>query len=494
MISKCIRRCAMISLMAGMGVVLSGCRVGPQYVRPSVPMAPEFKEAPPENFPSEDGWKRAQPSDAQLKGDWWTLFNDPQLNALEAQIDPANQTLKESEANFRAARAAVRFNRASEAPTIGAAPSVGAVRYSNNQPYLSSVPLPNTGQGDFQLPFDLNYEIDVWGRVRRTVTQASDMAQASAADLATTRLSLHAELAVDYLDLRSADAQSRLLDETVKAFQSALQLTEDRYNGGASPLSDVTQARTQVQTAQVEATDIKIHRAAYEHAIAVLIGQPPAVFTLPSDPITVDSPTLPAVPGMLPSQLLERRPDIASSERSMAAANEQIGIAQAAYYPTLSLSGTAGFLGTSAVNWFTWPSRFFAVGPTFSETLYDHGRRRATSDITLAQYDGTVATYRQATLTAFQQVEDNLNALHNLEIEDRQQHDATASAQQSLDLFNIRYEDGIDNYLQVITWQTSLLENQLNDIAITQRRFEASVLLVKALGGGWDTSQLPQKP
>ena len=494
MISKSIRRCAMISLMAGMGVVLSGCRVGPQYVRPSVPMAPEFKEAPPENFPSEDGWKRAQPSDAQLKGDWWTLFNDPQLNALEAQIDPANQTLKESEANFRAARAAVRFNRASEAPTIGAAPSVGAVRYSNNQPYLSSVPLPNTGQGDFQLPFDLNYEIDVWGRVRRTVTQASDMAQASAADLATTRLSLHAELAVDYLDLRSADAQSRLLDETVKAFQSALQLTEDRYNGGASPLSDVTQARTQVQTAQVEATDIKIHRAAYEHAIAVLIGQPPAVFTLPSDPITVDSPTLPAVPGMLPSQLLERRPDIASSERSMAAANEQIGIAQAAYYPTLSLSGTAGFLGTSAVNWFTWPSRFFAVGPTFSETLYDHGRRRATSDIALAQYDGTVATYRQATLTAFQQVEDNLNALHNLEIEDRQQHDATASAQQSLDLFNIRYEDGIDNYLQVITWQTSLLENQLNDIAITQRRFEASVLLVKALGGGWDTSQLPQKP
>lgn len=494
MISKCIRRCAMISFMAGMGGVLSGCRVGPQYVRPSVPMAPEFKEAPPENFQSEDGWKRAQPSDAQLKRDWWTLFNDPQLNALEAQIDPANQTLKESEANFRAARSAVRFNRASEAPTIGAAPSVGAVRYSNNQPYLSSVPQPNTGQGDFQLPFDLNYEIDVWGRVRRTVTQASDMVQASAADLATTRLSLHAELAVDYLNLRSADAQSRLLDETVKAFQSALQLTEDRYNGGASPLSDVTQARTQVQTAQVEATDIKIHRAAYEHAIAVLIGQPPAVFTLPSDPITVDSPTLPAVPGMLPSQLLERRPDIASSERSMAAANEQIGIAQAAYYPTLSLSGTAGFLGTSVVNWFTWPSRFFAVGPTFSETLYDHGRRRATSDIALAQYDGTVATYRQTTLTAFQQVEDNLNALHNLEIEDRQQHDATASAQQSLDLFNIRYEDGIDNYLQVITWQTSLLENQLNDIAITQRRFEASVLLVKALGGGWDTSQLPQKP
>jgi NodT family efflux transporter outer membrane factor (OMF) lipoprotein len=457
-------------------------------------MAPEFKEAPPENFKSVDGWKPAQPSDTQLKGDWWTLFNDPQLNTLEAQIDPANQTLKESEANFRAARAAVRFNRASEAPTIGAAPSVGAVRYSNHQPYLLSVPQPNIGEGDFDLPFDLNYEIDLWGRVRRTVAQASEMAQASAADLATSRLSLHAELALDYLDLRSADAQRKLLNDTVKAFQSALQLTEDRYNGGASPLSDVTQARTQLQAAQVEATEVDIHRAAYEHAIAVLIGKPPAIFTLQPDPITVSAPTLPAIPGVLPSQLLERRPDIASSERSAAAANEQIGIDQAAYYPTLSLSGTAGFLGTSAVNWFTWPSRFFAVGPTFSETLYDHGRRRATSDIALAQYDGTVAAYRQTTLTAFQQVEDDLNALHNLEIEASQQHGATASAQQSLDLFNIRYEDGVDNYLQVITWQTSLLANQLNDIAITQRRFEASVLLVKALGGGWNTSQLPQKP
>jgi len=494
MIVRHIRSCVMISLLAGFGLVLSGCRVGPQYVRPTAPMAPEFKEAPPENFPSEDGWKRAQPSDAQLKGDWWTLFNDPQLDALEAQIDPANQTLKQSEANFRAARAAVRFNRASEAPTIGAAPSIGAVRYSNHQPYLVSVPQPNNGEGDFELPFDLNYEIDLWGRVRRTVTQAGEMAQASAADLATTRLSLHAELAFDYLDLRSADAQRKLLNDTVVAYQHALQLTEDRYNGGASPLSDVTQARTLLQTAQVDATNVDIFRAAYEHAIAVLIGKPPAEFTLRPDPITVDAPTLPVIPGMLPSQLLERRPDIASSERSMAAANEQIGIAETAYYPTLSLSGAGGFLGTSAVNWFTWPSRFFAVGATFSQTLYDHGRRHATSDIALAQYDGTVAMYRQTTLAAFQQVEDNLNALHNLEIEAGQQHGATASAQQSLDLFNIRYEDGVDSYLQVITWQTALLQNQLNDIAITQRRFEDSVLLVKALGGGWDTSQLPQKP
>jgi NodT family efflux transporter outer membrane factor (OMF) lipoprotein len=476
----------------GLSLALGGCMVGPQYARPTAPLAPAFKEPLPENFKSEDGWKPAQPSDAQLKGDWWTLFNDPQLNTLEAQIDPANQTLQQAGANFRAARAAVRFNRASEAPTIGVVPSVGAVRDSNNQPYLN-VSGANNGDGSFILPFDLDYEIDLWGRVRRTVTQAREQAQASAADLETSRLSLHAELAVDYFDLRSADAQSKLLRDTVKVFQSALQLTEDRYNGGASPLSDVTQARTQLQAAQVQATDVDIQRAMYEHAIAVLIGKPPAVFTLAPDPITVAAPTIPAIPGMLPSQLLERRPDIASSERSMAAANEQIGIAQTAYYPTLSLSAVAGFADTSAINWFSWPSRFFAVGSTLSETLFDHGRRRATSEIALAQYDGTVAAYRQTTLTAFQQVEDNLDALHNLEIEAGQQRDATASAQQSLDLFNTRYEDGVDTYLQVITWQTALLQNQRNDIEITQRRFEASVLLVKALGGGWNASQLPQR-
>jgi len=492
MIGTRIWRRSAFLFVAGAGLALAGCEVGPQYARPAAPLAPEFKEPLPENFKSEDGWKPAQPSDAQLKGDWWTLFGDPQLNTLEAQIDPANQTLKQAEANFRAARAAVRFNRASEAPTIGVAPSVGAVRDSNNQPYLN-VSGANDGDGNFILPFDLDYEIDLWGRVRRTVAQSREQAQASAADLETSRLSLHAELAVDYFDLRSADAQIKLLDDTVKAFQSALQLTEDRYNGGASPLSDVTQARTQLQTAQVQATDVGIQRAMYEHAIAVLIGKPPAVFTLPPDPITVAAPTIPAIPGMLPSQLLERRPDIASYERNMAAANEQIGIAQAAYYPTLSLSAVAGFAVTSAINWFSWPSRFFAVGPTLSETLFDHGRRRATSDVALAQYDGTVAAYRQTTLTAFQQVEDNLNALHNLEIEARQQHDATASAQQSLDLFNTRYEDGVDTYLQVITWQTALLQNQRNDIEIMQRRFEASVLLVKALGGGWNASQFPQR-
>ncbi|MEG9436090.1 efflux transporter outer membrane subunit [Edaphobacter sp. HDX4] len=473
--------------------LLAGCRVGPQYVRPTAPLAPEFKEALPSNFKASDGWKVAQPGDAKLKGDWWTLFDDQELNGLEAQIDPANQTLKEAEANFRASRAAVRFYRSNLAPTISANPSIGAVRTSPNQPYFNKS-MANDGTGDFTLPIDLNYEIDLWGRIRRSVTQSREQAQASAADLQTTRLSLHAELAIDYFNLRSADAQRKLLDETVKAFQDALQLTEDRYNGGAAPLSDVTQARTQLQTAQVQATDVDIMRADYEHAIAMLIGKAPAEFTLPRNPVTVAGPAMPEVPGVLPSQLLERRPDIASEERRMAAANEQIGITEAAFYPTLSLSAVAGFTGTSAVNWFTWPSRFFAVGPTLSQTLFDYGRRRASTDIARADYDATVAAYRQTTLTAFQQVEDNLNALHGLEVESGQQQAATASARESLDLFNTRYEGGVDTYLQVITWQTALLQNERNDIDITRRRLEASVLLIKSLGGGWDSSQLPQHP
>src|SRR5215469_5685609 len=487
------RRVVTASWAAALSIALAGCHVGPNYVRPSAPLAPEFKETLPQNFQSVNGWKAVQPSDAKLKGDWWMLFNDPQLNELETQIEPANETLKQAEANYQAARAAVRFFRASLAPTVGVAPSLGAVRESENQPYFNKANA-NNGEGNFTLPFDLNYEIDVWGRIRRSVTQAREQAQASDADLETARLSLHAELAMDYFDMRAADAQRKLLDETVSAFQNALQLTEDRYNGGVSPLSDVTQARTQLETAQVQATDVDIQRAQFEHAIAVLIGKPPAAVTLPRTPATVSPPAIPAVPGALPSQLLERRPDIASDERRMAAANEQIGIAETAFYPTVSLSAVAGFTGTSVLNWFTWPSRFFAVGTTVSQTLYDNGRRRATSDIALAQYDATVAAYRQTTLTAFQQVEDNLNALHGLEIEADQQRAATASSQQSLDLFTIRYEGGVDTYLQVIVSQTALLLNERNDIDITRRRLEASVLLVKALGGGWTVAQLPQQP
>ena len=486
-----MKRTALFSASALLCALLSGCMVGPKYTRPAAPLAPEFKETTPESFKEMSGWKVAQPNDQLMRGKWWELFNDPQLNALQEQVDPANQTLKAAEANFRAARAEIRFNRANEAPTLTVNPAIGAVRDSANQPYFNKA-VANNGTGSFTLPIDLNYEVDLWGRIRRSVTAAREQAQASAADMETARLSLHAELAIDYFNLRSADAQKKLLDETVNAYQDALQLTQDRYDGGASPLSDVAQARTQLQTAQVQDTEIGIQRAQFEHAIAVLIGKPPAQLAIAPTPVTVQQPAIPAIPGALPSQLLERRPDIAADERRMAAANEQIGIAQAAFYPTLSLSAVAGFSGTSVLNWFDWPSRFFAVGPQLSQTVFDHGRRRASSDVVLAQYDAAVADYRQTSLTAFQQVEDNLAALRILETEAQQQRAATQSAQESLDLFQTRYEGGVDTYLQVITWQTSALQNERNDIDIMRRQLEASVLLIKALGGGWDTTQLPK--
>ena len=476
-------------------LALAGCHpVGPNYATPpAAGLAPEFKEPGPTTFKETDGWKAAQPSDATLRGKWWELFSDPQLNALEEQIDPANQTLKAADANFQAARAAIGLYRANLAPTLSVGPEIGALRDSANQPYAgTSIVNGGQGVGNFLLPLDLNYEVDLWGRIRRSVTAARETAQASDADLETARLSLHAELALDYFGLRADDAQKKLLDDTVATYRRALQLTQDRYDGGASPLSDVTQARTQLQTALVQDSDVTIERAQYEHAIAVLTGQAPAQLTLAADPVNANPPAIPVIPGALPSQLLERRPDIAADERRMAAANEQIGIAQAAFYPTLSLSAAAGLNGTSLLNLFSAPSRFFAVGPVLNETLYDHGRRRAGSDIALAQYDSTVANYRQTTLTAFQQVEDNLAALRVLETEASQQRDSTDAAQQSLDLFNTRYEGGVDTYLQVVTAQTTALANQRNDIEIERRRLEASVLLIKALGGGWTTTQLPK--
>jgi NodT family efflux transporter outer membrane factor (OMF) lipoprotein len=471
-------------------LMLPGCMVGPKYTRPAAPVAPEFKEPGPASFKEMAGWKTAQPSDQALRGKWWELFQDQQLTALEEQVDGANQTLKQAEASFQAARAAIRVSRSNQAPTITAGPSVGAERLSPNQPYFNKAAATG-GTGNFTLPFDLSYEVDLWGRVRRSVTSSIERAQASAADMETARLSLHAELAVDYFNLRSADAQEKLLAETVQAYKSALQLTQDRYDGGAAPESDVTQARTQLQAAQAAMTDIGVQRAQFEHAIAVLIGKPPAALNLAALPLSIQFP-LPAIPGALPSQLLERRPDIAAEERRMAAANEQIGIAQAAFYPTVSLSAVAGFAGTSPLNWLTWPSRLWAVGPTLSQTLFDHGLRKANSEIAVDTYDAAVAAYRQSALNAFQEVEDNLAALRELETEAQEQHAATESADRSLELFETRYEGGVDTYLQVVTWQTAALQDARNDIDIMRRRLEADILLIKALGGGWNVSNLPQ--
>jgi len=467
--------------LAGLAaLLLGGCMVGPDYTKPSVPMTPLYKEA--------DGWKVAQPSDQLPRGQWWVILGDHELHALEEQVAAANQNLKIAEARLREARALVRFNRAALFPTISAGVGISSIRDSANRPFLT--PNVNTGSsGDLLFSLDMSYEIDLWGRVRRTVAAARNEAQATAADLETARLSLQAELAMDYFELRAADAQKQLLDETVKAFEAALRLTTNRFQGGAAPKSDVAQAQTQLDTTLAQATDVTVQRAQLEHAIATLIGKPPAAFSLSPRPL--DTPP-PDIPVGLPSQLLERRPDIAAAERRVAEANEQIGIAKAAYYPTLMLNASVGFEGSSFGNVLNASSLLWAVGASITQTIFDGGRRRATSDAARAAYDATVAGYRQTTLTAFQQVEDNLAALRILELEAHEQRRAVESAQQSLQLFTNRYRGGVDNYLQVITAQTVTLANQRNEIDILRRRMDASVLLVKALGGGWDVAELPK--
>jgi NodT family efflux transporter outer membrane factor (OMF) lipoprotein len=467
--------------------LLAGCTVGPKYARPAVETPSAYKEEPPQSFKEEGVWKPAQPADQELRGKWWEIFGDPQLNALEEQVTVSNQDLKAAEARFQQARALVRFNRASEFPTISVGPSASYVKDSDNTPGFPA-PVSENASADFVLPFDLSYEVDLWGRIRRTVAAAREEAQATAADVATASLSLHAELAIDYFELRSADTQKQILDNTVKAYTDAYQLTETRFEGGASPRSDVAQAKTQLEDTQVQDTDVTVQRAAYEHAIAVLIGKPPAEFSLPTEPLNLAPP---AIPAAVPSELLERRPDIAAAERRVAEGNEQIGIARAAYYPTLTLDGAAGFESTHISNLLASPNALWAVGPQLVETLFDAGRRRATSQAAWANFDALTANYRQTTLTAFQEVEDNLAALRILEQEAQQQRDATASADDWLQVSTNRYTGGVDNYLQVIIAQTTDLSNERNEADILRRRMDASVLLIKALGGGWNVSQLP---
>ena len=468
-------------------VALEGCTVGPKYVRPSVPTAAAYKEQAPTPFQGSDQWQPAQPADQTSRGKWWEIFGDPELNHLEEQIATSNQTLKVAEARLREARAAIRFNRASQFPTISTAPSAS---YVKNSDFSTAFPskVQQASKGDFVLPVDLSYEVDLWGRVRRSVAAAREEAQATAADYETAKLSLEAELALDYFELRSADDQKQLLDDTVKAYTDNLELTENRFKGGVAPRADVAQAQTQLDTTLVQDTDVTVQRAQFEHAIAILIGKPPADFSLAAAPLNSQPPSIPIG---LPSELLQRRPDIAAAERRVAEANQQIGIARAAYFPTVILGGTGGFAGTQVSNWFTWPSAFWAVGPALAQTLFDAGRRRATSESARANYDGTVAAYRQTSLTAFQEVEDNVAALRILENEAQQQEEAVASSKDSLQLFTNRYKGGVDTYLQVISAQTTELANERNAIDIQRRRMDASVLLIKALGGGWSVSNLP---
>ena len=461
-------------VFATIGVLLASnaCAVGPRYRRPDLPAPPAFSEAPP------DGWKDAQPNDDAPRGKWWSVYGEPGLDALEDQVSISNQNVLAAEARFRAAKAAVRVTRAGQFPTVTTTPSVTG----------SGTGAESGVQRRYEIPIDVTYEADIWGSIRRSVAANAAVAQASAADLENARLLYQAELAADYFQLQGLGAEERLLDATVQSYEQYLQLTKNRYEGGVASMGDVALAETQLETARAQLVDLGIPRAQFEHAIAVLMGKPPSVVSMPA---ATTQPLPPPVLVGLPSTLLERRPDIAAAERQVAAANEQIGVAKAAFYPSLTFSGSASSQAAAIVELLAVPTRIWSVGAELAETLFDGGRRRAQVTLTQAAYDATVANYRQTVLTGFQQVEDGLAELRILSQEAEVVARAVAAAQQSLDIAAIQYRGGLASYLQVITAQTSLLQNQRATVDIQTRRLIASVSLIQALGGGWDASQLP---
>jgi NodT family efflux transporter outer membrane factor (OMF) lipoprotein len=480
-------------LLCGL-LLLSGCVVGPKYKRAPVDTPPAYKEI--------GDWKTAQPQDDKLRGKWWEIFNDPQLNVLEEKVNISNQNIAAAAAGFFAARAQVKEARAQLFPTVTANPSITAQRPSSStRTVTTSTTGTGTGTGtattqsssssiftDYSLPFDATWQPDLFGRIRNTIKAAAYGAQSSAADLENTRLTVQAEVATDYFQLRGQDALKELLDATVAAFQQSLDLTKALYDTGIDSEESVAQAETQLETAKAQDVALGIQRAQFEHAIATLTGQPASTFSIPVQPLKANPPSIPVG---VPSQLLERRPDIATAERLVAQANAQIGVAKAAYFPTITLSAAAGLESSSISTWFTWPSRFFSVGPAAAETLFDGGLRRATVVQFKAQYDQTVANYRQAVLTAFQQVEDNLASLRILSVELQHQDAAVKAAERALTLASDRYKLGLDPYLNVITAQTSFLSAQQTAVTLRIQQMTASCGLIEALGGGWDASQLP---
>ncbi len=461
-------------------VELTGCAVGPKYQQPSVPTPPAYKEM--------GDWKTAQPSDQNLGGNWWEIFNDPQLNSLEAEINVTNQNLKVAVAQYQEARAALRYARADYYPTITASPSATRQEYSANTP---TTLLKGVTFNDFTVPVNLSYQTNAWGRVSKNVESYREQAQASAADLAVVNLTMHADFAVDYYAVRTLDAEEKLLRDTVKQYEQALQLNEDRYEGGLASEVDVEQAETILETTRAQLVDVGVARAQYEHAAAVLIGKPPEEFSLPPLPLTTPPPPIPVG---VPSELLERRPDIAAAERLVASENAQVGLARTAYYPMVDLLASGGLESGAITTLFQGPSAFWAVGGQVLYTIFDAGRRRAQNDQAKEAYVATVASYRQTVLTAFQQVEDNLAALRILEQEAQVQAKAVDAAERSLSLSNTRYEGGVTNYLEVITAQNAALSDEVTSVNILGRRMASAVLLIEALGGGWDRSSLPQRP
>ena len=495
------------ALFATIALISAGCMVGPKYKQPSASTTPAFKEQPPENFKEAavPGWKQSQPGDAYSKGRWWEVYNDPALNALEQQVGISNQNVLQAEAQYREAQAAVGVARSALFPVIGTSPSItvsgtgggggGGSGFVSGGTVLGGGTTGGGGGGStirtsFVFPFSASWAPDLWGNVRRNVTANVSNAQALAADLENAKLLYQAELAQDYFGLHGIDTEADLMARTEASYREYLTLTQNRFAGGVASGLDVSQAESQLYDLQSQLIDLGVQRRAFEHAIAILIGKPPAELTIPAKGLSTPPP---AVPIELPSELLERRPDIAGSERRVAAANEQIGIAMAAYYPALTLGGSAGLASSTLRTLFSWPSRFWSVGPQLAETLFDAGRRRSIVAEQRAAYDASVAAYRQTVLTAFQQVEDNLAALRVLENETDKVQETIGAATDALRISTAQYQAGTADYLPVITAQATLLGAQRTAVVLLSRRLVSSVALIQALGGGWNSSELPTR-
>jgi NodT family efflux transporter outer membrane factor (OMF) lipoprotein len=464
----------------------TGCLVGPNYHRPFAVTPPSFKELAPPPDPTNGTWKQAQPSAEKLRAKWWELYNDAQLSSLEEKVASSNQSLKAAYQTYVQARSQIKVDRAALFPTAGVGSSGDRVRLSSHRPLV--IPGSQNTHSDITLEGSASWEPDLWGRVRRTVEFASASAQATNADFANVQLVLQADLAIDYFQLRGLDAQQRILDSTVASYKDYLKLTQRRFDDGLSSGADLALAQTQFDQTDAQATDIGVARAQYEHAIATLIGEPASTFSLVgnSRPFVI-----PTVPAGLPSELLERRPDVAAAERQAAAANAEIGIAQAAFYPNLNLNANGGFESVNPGTLIQGPSALWTLGASAAETLFDAGRRRAVKQGTIATYEQNAANYRETVLQSFQDVEDGLSTVRILNLESGQQAKAVADSDRSLRLSTLQYKRGLTNYLQVITAQTIALLNQRTAVDITSRQATASVQLIKALGGGWDVGQIP---
>jgi len=473
-------------------VLLSGCKpVGPNYNRPGYNAPAVYKETgattitPPPN-PSGGAWQPANPSDGMLKGKWWEIYQDPQLNRLEDRIATDNVQLKQALETYLAARDQVIVTRASLYPTLSVGATPEGEKYSANQPLWNKG--NQTTYADLTIAGQASWEPDFWGRIRRTVEQARAQSQASAAEAANVDLTLHAELATDYFALRGLDSEIKLLTATVADLERQLDLTQRRLAGGVATAVDVAQARTQLETVRAQLIDLGVARAGYEHAIGTIANYDLSGFSIPPSPLDLSPP---GIPLGVPSQLLERRPDIAAQERLAAAANAQIGIAVSAFYPTITLSATGGFQSTNPGTLIQGPSAMWTLGAQAAELLFDAGQRHALTGAARHNYEAQADAYRNTVFQAFEDVEDQLSNLRILEQEARVEQGAVDSAQHSFVLSNARYKGGVTSYLEVLTAEQTLLQDQVTAINIESRQFASSVSLIRALGGGWDRTQLP---